>query len=58
MSDTDLLLIAAVWVLSAFLAATIARRRGFTNASVWAFIGLVLGPLGVLWSAVARPRSG
>lgn len=56
MTDLDLLLILAVWVVSGFLATTIARRRGFTNPGVWAFLGLVLGPIGVAWSLVAKAR--
>lgn len=54
----DLTLYVLIWVVCAVVAWFIANAKKATDAGMWAFVGLLLGPLGVLLAIVfAKPRA-
>lgn len=46
----------AVWVASALICAMLATTRLKEPVVTWAIIGVILGPIGVIWALLKKPR--
>ena len=47
-----------IWIVCGIAALLIAQNRGATNAPTWFLLGVLLGPIGVLWAAVSAKGPG
>lgn len=56
MSDHNLMLYAAFFFACAFAAAYLGQRKGHEYTQSW-LTGLVLGPIGVIIMACAKPKA-
>lgn len=54
----DLSIIIIAWIVSGIAALLIAQSRGATNAVTWFFVGVFLGPFGVLIAALGAKGPG
>lgn len=57
MTQTDILVIAILWIVCAVGSYLIAAQRNDPSPGTWAVTGLLLGPVGLLLTGMmARPR--
>ena len=58
MNEQDMLFYVGIWVVCAVVAWWIATVKKASDAGMWAVVGLILGPLGVLAAiAFAKPKA-